>query len=81
MKDIEMKGVQEYAEGMPVYLTKTDGIYAYGVNKENWKGNGRLVIKAFNEAGCNITEVDLIQLIEWVKENKPEILTNPNKEE
>jgi len=37
-------------------------------------GNERLRIKALNEGGCNCTLVDLVDVIEWVKINKPELL-------
>ena len=35
---------------------------------------GRWVIVAYNEGGCNLTKVDLLDVIDWVKENKPELL-------
>ncbi len=35
---------------------------------------GRLVIRAFNEGGYNCTDVDLLDVIDWVKQNKPELL-------
>ena len=38
------------------------------------KGVGRVIIIAYNEGGYNKTEVDLLDVIEWVKENKPELL-------
>jgi hypothetical protein len=53
--------IREYAEEMPVkILTDED--------------NGRLVIQALNECGHNLTLVDLIDVIEWVKVNMPELL-------
>ena len=63
-----MKGVQEYAEEMTVYLIQTEGLY------KTKEGAGRYVIKALNECGCNSTEVDVLQLIQWLKENKPEYI-------
>jgi hypothetical protein len=48
-----MIGVREYCEGMAVELWR-DG------------QSGRLVIKAWNEAGHNSTEVDLCDLIHWL---------------
>jgi hypothetical protein len=59
-----MKGVTEYCEGMDVELIQ---IFGYDATK-------RYVIKAMNECGYNHTEVDLLQLISWVKKNKPELL-------
>ena len=46
---------------------------------ETVKGEGRLVIKAFNEAGYNHTLVDLIDVIEFVKINYPELLELPKE--
>ena len=62
-----LDGVQEYCEGMDVLIINTTG----DINK---KGCGRLVINAKNEAGYNSTEVDLLQLIEWIKANMPELI-------
>lgn len=49
MMDIELTGVREYAEGRPVRLTQNQ--------------DGRLIIQAENEGGCNCTQVDLEDLI------------------
>jgi hypothetical protein len=68
-----MCGVMEYCEEMPVTLRTTTGVYAYGVSENDYIGRGRLVVKALNEAGYNSTQVDLLQLLKWVAENKPEI--------
>jgi hypothetical protein len=54
-----MVSVTEYGEGMDVKL---------GYDK------GRPVIVASNEAGYSSTFVDLIQLLEWVQDNMPELL-------
>ena len=54
-----MEGVTEYAEGLDVRLS---------VNK------GRLVVDATNEGGYSGTDVDLVQLLEWVNKNMPELL-------
>lgn len=72
--NIEMTGVSEYGEDMPVVLCESKGRYEIIDDKETRKGEGRLVIRAFNEAGCNCTDVDLLELIGWLKENKPELL-------
>lgn len=37
--------------------------------------NGRFVVRAFNEGGYNCTDVDVLDLIAWIKANKPEWLT------
>ena len=56
---IKMKGVREYNEGMLVELDLAEN-------------DNRTVIVAYNEAGYNSTEVDLLDVIEWVKNNRPE---------
>lgn len=56
----DMEGVREYGEGYVVELHEEE--------------NGRLAIFALNEGGYNVTSVDLIDLIQWVKRNKPELL-------
>jgi hypothetical protein len=55
-----MEGVTEYAEGLDVRLSVT---------------KGRLVVGAQNEGGHNGTDVDLVQLLEWVSKNMPELQT------
>jgi len=58
---IVLQGVTEYAEGDSVELDELD--------------NGRLVIKAYNsEGGRDCTEVDLIELLHWIKLNRPDLL-------
>ena len=66
--EIEMDGVSEYCEGMPVMLT-----YAFK--------NGRPVVRALNSGGYDSTEVDLAELLEWVKTNCPDLYKagNPNR--
>jgi len=54
--------IREYCEQRAVSVTR------------DCRGNGRLVVKAFNESGFNSTEVDIIDLLKWIKENKPELL-------
>ena len=54
-----MTGVTEYGEGIEVLLRYE---------------KGRPVIVASNEAGYCGTFVDLIQLLEWVNKNMPELL-------
>lgn len=66
---IEMTGVGEYAEGAGVELKYTDSSTC---NEQ--RGERRLVIKAYNEGGYNCTLVDLLDLIAWLKANKPELL-------
>jgi hypothetical protein len=53
-KICNMAGVREYTDGDAIEHTRHDG-------------TGRLVIRAFNECGNNYTQVDLLDLIEWLK--------------
>ena len=52
-------GVREYGDEMTVYLSHHCG---------------RLVVIAQCECGWNHTAVDLLDLLAWVKERKPELL-------
>ena len=52
---IVMKGVREYCEEMDVALSRTT--------------EGRLVIEARNEGGYNCTQVDLEDLLDWLRKN------------
>jgi hypothetical protein len=60
--NIRLVGVREYGEGQPVSLVAD-------------KDNPRLCIVAVNEGGHNSTSVDLLDLIQWVHANRPELLT------
>jgi hypothetical protein len=51
---IPLLGVRELTEGYPVELTRDSK-------------TGRLAILARNEGGCNITEVDLLDMIGWLR--------------
>lgn len=53
-----MQGVREYCEGMEVALVHYE----------------RLVVKARNEAGFNCTQVDLLDLLAWVRKHRPELM-------
>lgn len=54
-----MEGVREYGEQEAVNLSEH---------------KGRPTIVAWNEAGYNNTEVDLRDVIDWVKRHRPELL-------
>lgn len=71
---IIMVGVREYSEGMKVELTTTGGEFDVNKPEKDWLGKGRIVIKAFNESGYNCTEVDLVDIILWLRKNRPELL-------
>jgi len=54
-----LEGVREYCEEDPVDIVRI---------------NGRLAIQAHNECRNNVTQVDLLDTIEWVRINRPELL-------
>lgn len=58
----QMDGVTEYSEDLPVKLEQH---------------NQRWVISALNEGGCNGTMVDVLQLVEWLRKNRPDLLPPP----
>lgn len=55
-----MHGVTEYAEGLDVRLHVV--------------GNGRWVVTAWNEGGFNGTSVDLLELLAWLRANRPDLI-------
>jgi hypothetical protein len=55
-----MHGVTEYAEGLDVRLQLED--------------NGRPIVSAYNEGGFNGTSVDLLELLAWLRANRPDLL-------
>jgi hypothetical protein len=56
--------VREYAEGYAVQIV---------LNEEN----NRLCVEATNEGGYNGTSIDLLDLLNWVLKNKPELINKP----
>ena len=66
MIEIPMAGVTEYAEGFEPALKEVEG---------------RLVVEAYNESGFNVTQVDLVQLIHWLRVNRPDLLEDELKGE
>lgn len=58
-KPTPMETVREYSGQMSVEL---------GEEKE------RMVVTAYNEGGFNFTNVDLLDLLEWLSANRPDIL-------
>lgn len=62
--------IREYAEEMKVTIADWQAID----NDSKPIGEKRLVITALNEGGYNGTDVDLIDVVEWVKINMPELL-------
>lgn len=63
-------GVHEYCEGYDVVLKRH-------VSDIRWMrtrpGHGRWVVRALNEAGYNSTEVDVVELLGWLKVNRPDL--------
>ena len=49
-----MEGVREYVEGSTVELIRR-------------QQNGRLVIRAYNEGGNSHTDIDFLDLAEWLR--------------
>lgn len=66
-----MKGVREYNEDFEMDLLDPGG--------DRWEragqsGSDRIVIKAYNEAGHDCVEIDALDLIAWIKKNRPELI-------
>lgn len=56
MKISDMQGVREHTERAIVELHRS---------------NERLVVRAFNECGNNYTDVDLLDILDWVNNLSP----------
>ena len=54
-----MRGVEEWVDGGQVELVKL---------------KGRWVIRSYTEWGYNCTEVDLLQLVGWLREHRPDLI-------
>ncbi len=61
METIILTGVREYGEGDPVELAIDET-------------SCRLCIRASVDGGFNATAVDLLDLIAWLKTNRPDLL-------
>ena len=72
-----MSGVTEYAEEEPVELVQSTGSYRDGVPDSERPGFGRWVVRALNEGGHKCTEVDVLHLVAWLKEHRPDLLETP----
>lgn len=64
----KMKGVAEYAEGFDVELIERRYQIAARTNRTV------LILRAYNEGGHNCVEIDLIDIVLWIKENRPELI-------
>lgn len=65
-----------YNDAIPMIGVRTYSNEDYLVRLEVNPYNYRFLIRAINEGGHNSTTVDLIDVIRWVKNNKPELLKN-----
>lgn len=65
IKIADLVGVREYSEGDPVELW---------INTE-----GRVVVRAFNECLCNRTDVDLFDLLDWLRSGNRDPLEVANE--
>ena len=63
MNESILTEIRDYSEELPVKIEKT----------VLPKGNARWVIHAKNEGGYNGTQVDLLDVLEFVKKNMPDI--------
>ena len=72
---IEMEGVREYAEHMPVTLSvETKDNRVWNPELKDWADMPRrLVVVALNEGGYNSTAIDLEDLLHWLSNNKDKI--------
>lgn len=71
LEEILMKGVNEYSEGSPVYYASA----YYKFDSESFeviKGH-RPIILVIHDNDTSM-KIDLLNLIKWIKENKPELL-------
>lgn len=62
-----MDGVREYCEGYPVELFVLEST-EYAPMPES-----RVVFWALNEAGNNSVHIDALDLLGWVKRNRPDL--------
>lgn len=75
MNKINSTTVREYSEEMAVEIKRLKTGDEYKPSEQHKEGydNQRYVVKAYNEAGYNCTEVDILDLITYIKSNIPEL--------
>jgi hypothetical protein len=56
--------IREYGEGRPVEIVRRDG----NPGKKRW------VVRAANQGGFDCTEVDILDLLAYLKEERPGLL-------
>lgn len=64
-KICNMDGVREYMDGETVELGRSEI-------------SGRLVVRAYNECGNNFTEVDLFDVVAWLRTGFPDNCAEPD---
>lgn len=70
---MKMKGVREYAENDDVELLEPND-----EQRSRWApspGSDRYVIRAWNEGGHNCVEIDVLDLVAWLKKHRPDLLS------
>jgi hypothetical protein len=70
----KMTGVTEYVDRDYVELVHRRCLRKSVAPEDQQDGEGRWVIRASNECGNNCTEVDVVELISWLRANRPEFL-------
>lgn len=60
--------IREYNEKLKVFMIQYNGNYKKPEERNRW------VIEAFNNGGHNDVNIGLVDVVEWVKKNKPELL-------
>jgi hypothetical protein len=66
-----LTAIREYTEQLPVAISVRESRQL----GNRWDaGVGRLVIEASNQGGFDGVEVDLLDVIKWVRENRPDLL-------
>ena len=68
----QMSGVREYSEGDSVDLDLRQ-------SDDKKDGDGRFVIIASNQGGHDCTQVDLLDLLVWIRTYRPEIWKSVNE--
>ena len=53
--------IREYSDEMEVEVDREE-------NSNRW------IVRAYNEGGYNRTEVDILDLVDWLRKNNPELL-------
>lgn len=71
---VSLEGVREWGEGYVVSLVSTETdeeVRGFGPPQDE---SPRLCVEALNEGGHNVTRVDLLDLLRWVREHRPDLL-------